>query len=104
MGHMISLPLPAIMHHNALVFALTQLVLIIPIVIMYFHYFVSGYKKLFKLSPSMDSLIAISATASLIYGIVAIVMIIIGMNIKNQELVNQYRSNLYFESAGMILI
>lgn len=103
MGHMISLPLPAIMHHNALVFALTQLVLIIPIVIMYFHYFVSGYKKLFKLSPSMDSLIAISATASLIYGIVAIVMIIIGMNIKNQELVNQYRSNLYFESAGMIL-
>lgn len=103
MGHMISLPLPAIMHHNALVFALTQLVLIIPIVIMYFHYFVSGYKKLFKLSPSMDSLIAISATASLIYGIVAIVMIIIGMNTKNQELVNQYRSNLYFESAGMIL-
>lgn len=103
MGHMISLPLPAIMHHNALVFALTQLVLIIPIVIMYFHYFVSGYKKLFKLSPSMDSLIAISATASLIYGIVAIVMIIIGMNTNNQELVNQYRSNLYFESAGMIL-
>ncbi len=103
MGHMISLPLPAIMHHNALVFALTQLVLIIPIVIMYFHYFVSGYKKLFKLSPSMDSLIAISATASLIYGVVAIVMIIIGMNTKNQELVNQYRSNLYFESAGMIL-
>lgn len=103
MGHMISLPLPAIMHHNALVFALTQLVLIIPIVIMYLHYFVSGYKKLFKLSPSMDSLIAISATASLIYGIVAIVMIIIGMNTNNQELVNQYRSNLYFESAGMIL-
>ncbi len=103
MGHMISLPLPAIMHHNALVFALTQLVLIVPIVIMYFHYFVSGYKKLFKLSPSMDSLIAISATASLIYGIVAIVMIIIGMNTNNQELVNQYRSNLYFESAGMIL-
>lgn len=103
MGHMISLPLPAIMHHNALVFALTQLVLIIPIVIMYFHYFVSGYKKLFKLSPSMDSLIAISATASLIYGVVAIVMIIIGMNTNNQELVNQYRSNLYFESAGMIL-
>lgn len=103
MGHMISLPLPASMHHNALVFALTQLVLIIPIVIMYFHYFVSGYKKLFKLSPSMDSLIAISATASLIYGIVAIVMIIIGMNTNNQELVNQYRSNLYFESAGMIL-
>lgn len=103
MGHMISLPLPAIVHHNALVFALTQLVLIIPIVIMYFHYFVSGYKKLFKLSPSMDSLIAISATASLIYGIVAIVMIIIGMNTNNQELVNQYRSNLYFESAGMIL-
>ena len=60
-------------------------------------------KGLFKLSPNMDSLIAIGSSASLLYGIFAIVMIFIGINTGNDELITNYKHELYFESAGMIL-
>lgn len=105
MGHMIGLPLPPFLtgHMNALWYALTQLVITIPVLIIYRKYFISGYKKLFKLAPNMDSLIAISATASMVYGIFAIVMISIGLVNSNMELVSEYHHNLYFESAAMIL-
>lgn len=105
MGHMIGLPLPPFLtgHMNALWYALTQLVITIPVLIIYRKYFISGYKKLFKLAPNMDSLIAISATASMVYGIFAIVMISIGLVNSNMELVIEYHRNLYFESAAMIL-
>lgn len=102
MGHMLNFPLPTFLH-QALPFALLQLLLTIPICIIYHHYFISGYKKLFKRHPNMDSLVALSATFSLIYGIYAIVMIIIGMNNDNQALVEQYHHNLYFEGCAMIL-
>lgn len=105
MGHMIGLPLPPFLtgHMNALWYALTQLVITIPVLIIYRKYFISGYKKLFKLAPNMDSLIAISATASMVYGLFAIVMISIGLVNSNMELVSEYHHNLYFESAAMIL-
>lgn len=105
MGHMIGLPLPPFLtgHMNALWYALTQLVITIPVLIIYRKYFISGYKKLFKLAPNMDSLIAISATASMVYGIFAITMISIGLVNSNMELVSEYHHNLYFESAAMIL-
>ena len=105
MGHMVGLPLPPFLtgHMNALWYALTQLVITIPVLIIYRKYFISGYKKLFKLAPNMDSLIAISATASMVYGIFVIVMISIGLSSSNMELVSEYHHNLYFESAAMIL-
>lgn len=105
MGHMVGLPLPPFLigHSNALWYALTQLVITIPVLIIYRKYFISGYKKLFKLAPNMDSLIAISATASMIYGIFAIIMISIGLSDSNMEFVSEYHHNLYFESAAMIL-
>ena len=105
MGHMVGLPLPPFLtgHMNALWYALTQLVITIPVLIIYRKYFISGYKKLFKLAPNMDSLIAISATASMVYGIFVIVMISIGLSNSNMKLVSEYHHNLYFESAAMIL-
>ena len=105
MGHMVGLPLPPFLtgHSNALWYALTQLIITIPVLIIYRKYFISGYKKLFKLAPNMDSLIAISATASMVYGLFAIIMISIGLSDSNMELVSEYHHNLYFESAAMIL-
>lgn len=105
MGHMINLKLPSFLSgtENALVYAIVQLVLVIPILIIYRHFFVSGYRKLIKRAPNMDSLIAVSATASIIYGIYAIVMIAYGLINNDNVLVEQYHHNLYFESAGMIL-
>lgn len=105
MGHMIGLNLPKFLSgtNNSVKYALVQLIIIIPILIIYNRFFVSGYKKLFKLAPNMDSLIAVGATASIIYGIFAVVRMIQGLNSGNLELVDEYRHNLYFESAGMIL-
>ena len=105
MGHMINLPLPNFLigDDNALLFALSQFLLVIPICVIYNKYFINGYKRLFTLKPNMDSLIALSASASIAYGIYAIVMIIIGLNNCDNELVKHYYHNLYFESAGMIL-
>ena len=105
MGHMIGLPLPSFMSgmEGALAFSFTQFLLVLPIVIIYRRYFISGYKKLFHLSPNMDSLIALGATASLIYGIFAIYRIGYGLGFGKMDLVMDYHENLYFESAGMIL-
>lgn len=105
MGHMISLPLPSFLagHENALWFALAQFIIVLPIIIINFHYFISGFKKLFKGHPNMDSLIALGALASLVYGVFAIVRIGIGLSQNDIEVVKQYHENLYFESAGMIL-
>ena len=105
MGHMIGLHLPSFLSGtlNALRYASVQLILIIPILIIYNHFFVSGYKKLFKGAPNMDSLIAIGATASIIYGIFAMIRMAQGLKTLDYSLVEEYRKNLYFESAGMIL-
>ena len=106
MSHMFSLPLPDFLlgTENAVIYASTQLVIVIPIIIIYRNYYISGYKKLFKGHPNMDTLIALGSTASLIYGIYAIIMMSIGLNNNDYTLVDKYRMNLYFESAGMILV
>ncbi len=105
MGNMINLSLPSFLegHKNSLYFALSQLILVMPILIIYRNYFIFGYKKIFHLSPNMDSLIALGATASIVYGIFSIIMISYGLNNGQDTIVDTYRSNLYFESAGMIL-
>ena len=88
---------------NALVFAFTQFLLLLPIMYVNRNYFISGFKKLFKGMPNMDSLIAIGSSAAAIYGVIAIYMIGYGLGHSNFELVQNYASNLYFESAGTIL-
>lgn len=105
MGHMLGLPLPFFLNGSeyALFFALTQLVLTIPIMIINFGYFTRGIKNLFKGRPNMDTLIAIGALASICYGIFAIIRIIQGMASDDLRLIDQYRHELYFESAGTIL-
>ena len=99
-------------HHNPMGFSLLQFILVLPITYIYRNYFISGFKKLFKGHPNMDSLIALGATFSLIYGVVALFMISYGTQgmINDQEnynyyhdLVMTYHDSLYFESAGMIL-
>lgn len=106
MGHMMwNWYVPDIfnMHINPMGFALIQFLLILPIVFIYRRYFISGINKLIKRHPNMDSLIAIGAISSIIYGIVALFIISYGVAIGNNELVERYHMNLYYESAGMIL-
>ncbi len=88
---------------NAVSFALTQLLLLTPILILNHHYFKNGFRSLFYRSPNMDSLIAIGSSAAIIYGIFALYRIGYGLGHGEIQVVEHYGSNLYFESAGTIL-
>lgn len=113
MGHMIysnlGIAMPPITRNffhgsqNAITYAFTQFLLLIPILIANQKYFRNGFKTLARKSPNMDSLIAIGASAAIVYGIFAIYRIGYGMGYGNMELVTQYSHDLYFESAGTIL-
>lgn len=97
MGHMAGMPLPSIIDpmKNPLNFALVQLVLTIPVMVAGYKFYKIGYKNLFKLSPNMDSLIAIGTSAAVAYGLFAIYKILNGET--------HYAMHLYFESAVVIL-
>lgn len=88
---------------NALVFALTQLLLLLPILYVNRNYFIVGFKRLIKKAPNMDTLIAIGCSASILYGIFAIYMIINGILNLKMDIVETYMHDMYFESAGTIL-
>lgn len=105
MGHMWNWPLPGFLmgHENALAFAFTQFLLLIPVVFVNFKYYRVGFKTLFHRAPNMDSLIALGSSAAILYGIFAIYKIGYGLGHGDMELVHQYSMDLYFESAGMIL-
>ena len=103
MGHMVGIPLPSLFHRHGYLFALLQLVLTLPVVIINFKFFKNGFSALVRLAPNMDTLIAIGASASLLYGIFAIGAMIYGETAADAAIVEKYFHNLYFESAAMIL-
>lgn len=90
-------------NENAISFALTQFLLLLPILYVNRNYFIVGFKRLFKGTPNMDSLIAIGSTAATVYGIFAIYMIGYGLGHNQIDMVKQYSMDIYFESAGTIL-
>ena len=81
----------------------TQFLLLIPVVFINFKYYRMGFKTLFHGSPNMDSLIAIGSSAAIVYGIYAIYKIGIGFGHGDMATVHSFMTDLYFESAGMIL-
>lgn len=105
MGHMMGWPIPSSLlgMENAISFAFTQFLLLIPVVFINFKYYRMGFKTLFHGSPNMDSLIAIGSSAAIVYGIYAIYKIGIGFGHGDMATVHSFMMDLYFESAGMIL-
>ena len=106
MGHMIGLPLPSFTEGHgsgAMVFALVQLALTLPVCWINRAFFISGWKGIKSRAPGMDALVSMGAGAALLYGLYAIVMIGIGLKNDDMELIMQYRHDLYFESAATIL-
>ena len=103
------LPIPHFVHRylhgdeNAMTFALTQFILLLPILYMNRKFFSVGFRTLRHLSPNMDSLIALGASAAIGYGIFAMYRIAYGLGHGAMEVVEHYSHDLYFESAGMIL-
>ena len=105
MGHMVGLPMPGWYHgtENALVAALLQFCLTLPVIILNCGYYIRGLKALWHRSPNMDSLIAVGSGAALIYGLVALFRMASAMGHGDLQTVAFYSKNLYFESAAMIL-
>jgi len=105
MGHMVGLPHPSWYHgtENAVVAALVQLFLTLPVVYLNRQYYLRGIRALLHRSPNMDSLIAVGSGAALIYGIVVLFLMAAAMGAGAWDVVEHYSMNLYFESAAMIL-
>ena len=105
MGHMVGIPAPHWYHgpENALVAALLQFFLTLPAVYLNRSYYIRGFKSLWHKAPNMDSLIAVGSSAALAYGVAALFVMASAMGHGDWETVNHYASNLYFESAAMIL-
>ena len=95
MGHMMGLPLPQVLHMHPLLLACLQLALVIPILILNRNYFTVGFSRLVKLSPNIDSLVAVGAAAGLVYSLIEMGLLAAGQV--------SGMPDLYFESAGMIL-
>ena len=106
MGHMLGWPLPSVFtdHIHSMTLALTELVLLIPIVYVNDAYFINGFKSLVHGAPTMDALIAVGATASIAWSLYA--MFIMADQLATgqvHEAMMTSMDNLYFESAGTIL-
>jgi len=100
MAHMIPfvrLPLPAKLHmmDSPLIYALTQLLLTLPVVGVGYQFYQTGFKALLRRSPNMDSLIAIGTTAAILYSLYNT------WQIANASFAAV--ESLYYESAGVII-
>lgn len=95
MGHMIGLPIPKFIEEPK-AFAITQILLLIPVIYAGRGFYVRGLKAIFALHPNMDSLIALGTIASIGYSVYSTVLIFEG----HHELMHE---GLYFESAGVII-
>ena len=105
MGHMMGLPVPDFLvgTENAMISALVQLLLTIPVLFINRHFYQNGLKSLVHFAPNMDSLVAIGSGASLVYGLFAMFRMAYGFGHGDMALVEEYAHALYFESAAMIL-
>ncbi len=106
MGHMLGWPVPAVYadHTHSMTLALTELLLLIPIVFENRAYFTNGFKSLLHRAPTMDALIAIGAAASIGWSLYA--MFVMADQLAAQDVAGAMATemdNLYFESAGTIL-
>lgn len=91
----VKLPLFIDPAYNPKTFSMVQLFLVIPVAAAGNRFYRTGFKTLFKGSPNMDSLIAVSTSAAIFYSIFSIVKIFGGSI--------HYAHNLYFESAATII-
>ena len=98
MGHMLPapLPLPEIMgmHTYPVNFALTQLLLTIPILVLNYELFVSGIKSLKNLHPNMNALVTIGCVTSFVYSLVVTYLISVD---------SMHVHELYYESSAVVV-
>ena len=105
MGGMFNAPFPkAFMGDGGkLILALTELLLVLPIIFTGRKFFISGFKHLFKRNPNMDTLIAIGSGTSFLYSVYSLYMLAYFISIGDVKSSMPFGMNLYFDTAGTIL-
>ena len=105
MGHMAGLPLPGFFagDKNALVFALTQFLLTLPVLVANGACFAKGIRTLIARAPNMDSLIAIGSGAAVLSGVISLYGMAYALGHGDTARASALAGNLYFESAATIL-
>lgn len=105
MGHMVGLPAPVWYCgvENAMIAALLQFVLTLPVIYLNRSYYIKGFKTLFKGAPNMDSLIAVGSGSAFVYGFIILFRMAYALGHLQWDVVEYYSKNLYFESSAMIL-
>lgn len=98
MGTMLfpSLPVPDVfsMDTHPVNYALLQLLLAVPVLVLGRRFFIGGFRSLLHGNPNMDTLVALSATASFLFSVVMTFAIT-----DNPHAVH----NLYYESAAVVV-
>jgi len=99
MGHMLGLPLPAMIdpERNPAAFALVQLALVLPVLWIGRRFYTDGFAMLARLAPNMDSLIAVGTGAAFAQSLWRTVEILLGHDPVAMA------HDLYFESAAVIV-
>lgn len=106
---MFGLPVPYVIKEvfdgpqNAIIFAFSQFLLILPIMYLNRQYYINGFRNLFRGAPNMDSLVGMGSMAAAVFGAFALFRMGWGLGHGDMSLVTEYSANLYFESAGMIV-
>ena len=104
MGRMIGAPLPDVISPAyPVLFALTQMLLALPVLIVNRKFYINGVKALFRKSPNMDTLVATGSGAAFVFGVFSIYMLGVAEHGGDTQMVERYVGNLYFESSAMIL-
>ncbi|HQC35543.1 MAG TPA: heavy metal translocating P-type ATPase [Bacillota bacterium] len=102
MGHaMWGWPAPAVFD-DFVFLAIFEMFLAIVVMVINAEFFTSGFKSLFRAAPNMDTLVALGSTASFVYSLFELLMMIIARSNGDSATVMKYGMNLYFESAAMI--
>lgn len=93
----VRLPFPAGIEpmRYPLIYALLELILVVPVLAVGYRFYTVGFKALIQRSPNMDSLIAIGTSAAVIYSVYNTFQIASGHFMAVDA--------LYFESAGVII-
>ena len=105
MGPMAGISLPAIIspHHNPLNYALIQAILAIVVMVAGKKFYIKGFKALYQLGPNMDSLVAVSTSASFIYSIISTFEIAYEPGFADSILASGHHLPLYYESCAIII-
>lgn len=104
MGYVMwNFPLPAFFQSNPVAVGIVQLILTMIIMFINRKFFISGIKSAVKLSPNMDTLVALGSGASFIYSLYALFAMTHAQAMGNFLHASHYLHEFYFESAAMIL-